>query len=233
MIRHTRAVRLPLSALVASLLFLPGPVQSQEAAGEDEGWTPALSMEYHPVMGTDLSPDGELVAYVLRKPLMDGEKSEFLSHIWLASSNGGVPRQFTRGDHSASSPAFSPNGRFLAFTSDRSGDNQLWAIPLAGGEAFQISDEEPGVGAFQWSPDGETIVFTMVDPATEEEELAEKEKRDVILVDRNFKYSHLYRIPFDPDDDEIPEAERLTEGEFNVTAFDITPDGSAARKARS
>jgi dipeptidyl aminopeptidase/acylaminoacyl peptidase len=73
----------------------------------------------------------------------------------------------------------------------------------------------------------------MVDPATEEEELAEKEKRDVILVDQNFKYSHLYRIPFDPDAAEIPNAERLTEGDFNVTSFDLTPDGSAVVFSRT
>lgn len=222
-----------MAVLAALLLLAPSTVLAQEEADEGDAWTPSLSIQYQAVAGSALSPDGTLAAFVLREALMEGEKSEFLSHIWVVSAQGPDPRQFTRGEHSASSPSFSPNGEFLAFTSDRSGENQLWVIPVTGGEAFRISDEEGGVGAYRWAPDGRSILFTMVDPETEEEELAEKEKRDVILVDQDFKYSHLYRIPFDPGADEIPEAERLTEGEFNVTSFDLTPDGSAVVFAHS
>ena len=52
-----------------------------------------------------------------------------------------------------------------------------------GGEAWQVTDAEKGVGAYRWSPDGSRIAFTMADPDTEEEKTARKEKRDVILVD--------------------------------------------------
>ena len=65
----------------------------------------------------------------------------------------------------------------------------------------------------------------MRDPDTEEEEKQDKEKRDVILVDQNFKYSHLYSVPFDPGADDFPEATRLTEGDFHVSSFDWSPDG--------
>jgi len=233
-----RSVTLALKVLVAILLFLvlcAGPAQGEPPPPHDPSpaapsdtlrWTPALSMQYRIVQGTALSPDGSLVAYVLREPLMEGEKSEYRSHIWVVPSAGGEPRQYTRGEHSASSPAFSPDGRFLAFASGRSGKSQVWVMPVDGGEAAQATDAENGVGSFAWAPDGGSLAFTMTDPETEEEKEAKREKRDVIIEDTAFKYAHLYWVPFVFGAAEIPDPERLTEGDFHVTAFDWAPDGA-------
>lgn len=197
-----------------------------EAAPADDRWTPALSMRYLGVSGVAISPDGSRVAYVVREPLMEGEKSEYLSHIWVAASDGSRNAQFTRGESSASGPAFSPDGQWLAFTTPRSGSNQIWVIPMGGGEARQVTDAKPGVGQFRWSPDGDAFAFVMSDPQTEEEEKATKEKRDVILVDQNFKFGHIHTVSFDPASTETAEATRVTEGEFHVTGFDWSPDGA-------
>ncbi len=196
------------------------------AASADDRWTPALSMRYLGVSGVAISPDGSRVAYVVREPLMEGEKSEYLSHIWVAASDGSRNAQFTRGESSASGPAFSPDGEWLAFTTARSGSNQIWVIPMGGGEARQVTEAKPGVGQFRWSPDGGAFAFVMRDPQTEEEEKATKEKRDVILVDQNFKFGHIYTVSFDPASTETAEATRVTEGEFHVTGFDWSPDGA-------
>ena len=196
------------------------------AASADDRWTPALSMRYLGVSGVAISPDGSRVAYVVREPLMEGEKSEYLSHIWVAAADGSRNAQFTRGESSASGPAFSPDGEWLAFTTARSGSNQIWVIPMAGGEARQVTEAKPGVGQFRWSPDGSAFAFVMRDPQTEEEEKATKEKRDVILVDQNFKFGHIYTVSFDPASTETAEATRITEGEFHVTGFDWSPDGA-------
>ena len=197
-----------------------------EAAPADDRWTPALSMRYLGVSGVAISPDGSRVAYVVREPLMEGEKSEYLSHIWVAASDGSRNAQFTRGESSASGPAFSPDGQWLAFTTARSGSNQIWVIPMGGGEARQVTDAKPGVGQFRWSPDGDAFAFVMRDPQTDEEEKATTEKRDVILVDQNFKFGHIYTAAFDPASTETAEANRVTEGEFHVTGFDWSPDGT-------
>jgi dipeptidyl aminopeptidase/acylaminoacyl peptidase len=183
-------------------------------------------MRYHAVAGTALSPDGSLVAYVLREPIMDGEESEYRSHIWIVPSDGSDARQFTRGDRSATAPSFSPDGRFLAFSSGRSGSNQIWVMPMDGGEARQATDHDGGVGAFEWAPDGRGFAFTAIDPESEEEEAAKKEKRDVILADQNFRYAHLYQVDFDFPSREISEATPLTEGDLHVTGFDWSPDGT-------
>lgn len=229
--RHAALAAVVLAGVLAGTPT-QGPAQQPESdtAGADDiatdRWTPALSMSYSQLSGLAMSRDGAHVAYVVRKPVMEGEKSEYLSHIWLASSDGTRDRQFTRGDQSASSPSFSPDGQWLAFTSSRSGKNQIWVIALAGGEARQLTDAKAGVGAYLWSPDGTAVAFVMRDPPTEEEEQAEKEKRDVILVDQNFKYGHLYTVHFEAVATEPAEAVRVTEGDFHVTGFDWSPDGT-------
>lgn len=213
-----------LIALVPALaLGLAPALPAQEAPR----WTPAKSMEIRQIQGTAVSPDGSTVAYVIRVPVMEGEKSEYLSHIWLVNADGSAARQFTRGEKSSSNPAFSPDGRWLGFSSSRSGKSQVWAIPLDGGEARQVTDAEAGTGNFAWSPDGKRIAYLMTDPETEEEKARTKEKRDPIFVDQNFKYAHLYAVAFDPAAEKPAEAVRLTEGAFHVTGFDWAPDGSA------
>ncbi len=232
----TARTRLPLTltCLFAALaLAAPAPALSQqldddhsEAAAESwDRWTPMLSMQYRQVSGTALSPGGSQVAYVVREPIMEGEKSEYLSHIWLASADGSGGRQFTRGDESTGSPAFSPDGTLLSFTSSRSGKNQIWLMPLEGGEAWPLTQVETGVGQYRWAPDGSHIAFTMRDPETEEEKKAKQEKRDVILVDQNFKFSHLYVVAVPNSGSESVAEARVTEGEFSVTDFDWMPSG--------
>lgn len=234
-IRQRFAALMALCAALTLVFGMSTPVnaaqmQDEAHSAEEEAeswdrWSPALSMKYHQIAGTALSPDGMRVAYVVREPLMEGEQSEYRSHIWLAGSDGSDARQFTRGEHSAGSPRFSPDGSMLSFTSGRSGSGQIWIMPLGGGEAWALTEAEKSVGQYRWSPDGTHIAFTMSDPDTEEEKQARKEKRDVILVDQNFKHRHLYVVGLPDEHGESVEATRVTEGEFSVTDFDWTPDG--------
>ena len=190
-------------------------------------WTPEYSMKFRSITQTALSPDGKYVAYVVRTPLMEGEKSEYQQQIWVAASDGSFNYPYTRGESSSYAPAFSPDGTQLAFLSNRDDKKpQLFVMRLMGGEPEQITHIEKGVRSFQWSPDGSQFAFTSTDPDTEEEKTAKKEKTDVILVDKNFKYSHLYTISVEAEKEEKRETQRLTQGDFHVTAFDWAPDGS-------
>lgn len=211
-------------ALALFVAFVPA-LHAQDA--EPGTWTPATSMGVKQIQGTALSPDGTRVAYVVRTPVLEGEKSEYLSHVWLVNADGSGARQFTQGDKSATGPAFSPDGRWLAFSSSRSGRGQVWAIPVDGGEARQVTDAEGSASGFSWSPDGRRIAYLMTDPETEEEKTRKREKRDPIYVDQDFKYAHLYAVAFDPAAAEPADAVRLTEGTFHVTGYDWAPDGSA------
>ncbi len=218
------------TATIAVFFLLPGlPATAQDDA---QGWTPALSMRYRAVGPTAISPDGSRVAFVVREPLMEGSKSEFTSQVWLADTGGGGAVQWTRGERSAGGPDFSPDGRWLSFTTARDGEGngeartQVWALPLAGGEGRPLTAAVNAVGSYRWSPDGSRIAFTMQDPETADEKKAHEEKRDVILVDQDYKYAHLYVVALAPDAEEPATPVRLTEGDFHVTGFSWAPDGS-------
>lgn len=202
---------------------LQAPLLAQEPNLQ---WTPEFSMQFRQIGGTALSPDGKYVAYVVREALTEGEKSEYLQHIWVAATDGSLEVQYSRGEKSSYAPAFSPNGEQIAFLSDRSGKTQVWSMRLMGGEAEQITDSKTGIASFQWSPQGDRIAFLAKDEETEEEEKAKKEKRAVIMVDQNYKYNHLYTIALAPGEDKKRQIQRLTQGDFHISSFDWSPDGS-------
>src|SRR6266705_1248710 len=114
-----------------------------------------------------ISPDGQRVAFVATT--IDERKHEYRTSIWVAPTAGGEPRRFTGGKANAHSPCWSPDGRWLAFVSEREGEPtskdaleqkkqgkgkpQIWLIPGDGGEAHQLTFMPHGVSNPVWSPD--------------------------------------------------------------------------------
>ena len=208
------------STVSVVLLGLLSLAVAAPAAAEDDRWTPALSMKYHRVGSVAISPDGTLVAFAVTAPLMEGEKSEYRTQVHVVPAAGGDAVAYTTGETSATSPAFSPDGRYLAFLRKGEENQQVWLLPLAGGEAYQATHAENGARSFRFSPDGFSIGYLMTDPETEEEKTRKKEKRDVELVDQDFKYGHLYVTlvsgRYDPDGED----RRLTRGDYHVSGWD-------------
>lgn len=197
------------------------------SASAQSKWTPEVMIKFKRVGGTNISPDGSLVAYTISAPMMEGDKSEFLTHVWIASADGKTNMQFTQGDKSCSSPRFSPNGKYIAFLSARGKDekNQIYVMPVNGGEAEVISSSKTGVEQFAWSPNGKRLAFTQRDADTEQEEKMKKEKRDWVVQDV-WKYSHLYAIDVEKNSKGIRPVKRLTKGNFQVTDINWSPDGA-------
>ncbi len=223
-----------LHVLLSFLLFFsltgcstPSPAADEPDTDEEELWSPQYMVEnFKRVGGTEISPDGEWIAFTVSEARTEGEKSDYLTHIHVVKSDGSRQFQLTRGDVSASNPQWSPDGKYLSFTSARGNDgNQLWIIRPDGGEAWQLTSEEGSVGSYQWSPDGDRIAFLMTDPPTEEDQRRQREREDVNVVDKDFNYAHLYTVAFDGYQEEPAESRRLTEREFHIGGFDWSPDG--------
>jgi len=210
--------------LTGSFLHTIHPDNSPAQTGS-KGWTPELSMQYRKIMATEMSFEGKHVAYVVREAVMDSTTSEFRQHIRVVSADGTSDVRYTRGKHSNFDPRWSPDGKRLAFRSTRRGKPQVFVIRLRGGEAWPITDAQAGVSRFRWGPEGKRIAFLMKNPKSEAEKRREKEKRDVNLVDREYRYNHLYITQVKPAGDTTRQVEKLTEGSFHVTGLDWSPDG--------
>ena len=191
--------------------------------GLSQSWTPGQMIRMKRISSAVISHDGSRVAYTVSSPLMEGEKSEFLTHIWIASANGTMNRQFTFGDKSCSNVRFSPDGKYLSFTSARDGKAQLYLMFADGGEAEKMTSQKNDVGAYAWSPDSRSIAFLMQDTLTASEELDNKEKRDMKVIDK-YKNSHLYVLSIQKDNEGKCPVKRLTSGDFHVTDINWSPD---------
>ncbi|GAB1823747.1 S9 family peptidase [Herbidospora sp. RD11066] len=115
------------------------------------------------LVGATLSPDGTRVVYAQTR--VDAEASVEHVDLHLLDVAHGTSVRLTHSDCVNTAPAFSPDGTQVAFLSTRSGRPQLWLLPLAGGEARQVTDLAQGVGgAPVFSPDGTKIAFTAGPP---------------------------------------------------------------------
>lgn len=116
-------------------LFLCNPL-NLSAQDSSSRWTPKVMGKFKRVSRTAISPDGKLIVYTVSVPIMEDEKSEYLTHIWMVSADGNLNYQFTQGEKSCTNPAFSPDGKYLAFTSSR-GENektQVWIAAVKRGK---------------------------------------------------------------------------------------------------
>ncbi len=80
--------------------------------------------------------------------------------IWVADADGGDPRRLTAHIARDIGPRFSPDGRWIAFTSNRMGNNDVFVVPASGGEPRQLTYMSIDDQALYWTPDGKEVVFT-------------------------------------------------------------------------
>ena len=147
------------------------------ATATAQTWEPETQLKYKAVGVPKVSPDGKRVVYTVNEAVMTADKSEFVTQIWMANIATKQNVQLTFGDKSSTSPKWSPDGNWMAFTSNRKDNrNNLYLSSLNGGEAEPLTDGKSGVINFAWSPDGRSIAFTMSDAKTEDEEKNDKGK---------------------------------------------------------
>ena len=109
------------------------------------------------VSDPQLSPDGKWIAFVITD--VNKENNSFSRDIYIISSQGGELRRLTTHPANDVHPRWSPNGKTIAFESDRTGESQIWLINIDGGEAKQLTDVATGASNPVWSPIGKAIAF--------------------------------------------------------------------------
>lgn len=210
-------------ASVAILFALFVPVSIAQTAA----WEPELHVKLKAVGSPRVSPDGKRILYTVSSAVMTADRSEYVTQIWMATTDAKQNIQLTYGDKSSTNPKWSPDGNWIAFLSNRKDNrNALYVLSSNGGEAEQLTEVKTSVADFAWAPDGRSIAFTMSDPKSEDEEKNDKARNDFRWVDENLKMSRLYLLPVQKDANGKREPRKLTTGNYSVDSFDWSPDGS-------
>lgn len=140
-----------------------------------------------------LSPDGKQIVYTVTR--VDTEDDKNITELWMVDWDGSNNLQLTYGTESASSPQWSPDGRYLAFTSSRPGKAkgaQVWALDRRGGEARQVTDVKPelSLNDFRWSPDAKQLVLTLREkdePESDDKNAKPKPPKPIVIDRYHFK----------------------------------------------
>jgi dipeptidyl aminopeptidase/acylaminoacyl peptidase len=200
-------------SVALAVLFVPASLSAQKAPSIDD------VIALHRVGSPALTPDGRLVAYTVREANWDDDAYE--TEIWIGDPAKGTRRQLTLAKKSSTQPAWSPDGKWLAFVSDRTDKRQLYRIDPAGGEAEVLTDESEGVNGFAWSPDGRSIAYTSTEPKSDAVKERDKKYGEYFVIDQDHRMAHLHLL-----DIAARKARTLTQGAFVVGAFSWSPDGT-------
>jgi dipeptidyl aminopeptidase/acylaminoacyl peptidase len=223
---------------IAAIFFPAGELPAQNpttptpyAIGQEKhAITPEDVLSIRELDEVTLSPDGGRVAFVVAEPDDPLKPREpRASNIWVVPADGREPpRPLIPGLKNAQSPRWSPNGRTLAFLSDRGeaggaavDGSQIYLLRDGENRAARLTSAPGGVEQYEWSPDGEMIAFITHDQPTEEERAKRAAGYDAVVQPaRDVAYSRLWVTS--PSDGKVTQ---VTKENFEISEMAWSPKG--------
>lgn len=190
-----------------------------------------------------ISPDGQWIAYTVST--IDTKEDKSSTHIWMVGYDGRNDRQITFSKDSEGAPRWSPDGKFLSFSSSRPGKtgvkgSQVWLLDRSGGEAYQLTDTKGRLQGYEWSPDSKRLALVIGDPdpdapdptATPTPGVPPKPPKPIVIDRYRYKQDvqgyllsgrHTYIYLFDITTKKL---ERLTKNKWDESSPSWSPDGT-------
>ncbi len=205
---------------------------TSQAQNQKRRLNPNDVYHYQSISDPQVSPDGQWVLYSVSTP--DSAENKKHADLFMVSWDGKDHLQLTYSDEGESAAQFSPDGKYISYTSSKKVDSvdntQLWLMDRRGGEAHQFTKVKQNLSSYVWSPDASKIVLVMKD---EDPADKKKSKTKAPIVSDRYHYkqdvqgyvdnrnTHLYIL-----DVKTGEVKQLTKGAFNENSPTWSPDGS-------
>ncbi|MCZ6689821.1 MAG: S9 family peptidase [Planctomycetota bacterium] len=218
--------RLPLIRpifLTVGIAVLGCALASVPVRGDEEKRTHTVTLDDYFTVGylseVSASPDGKAAAFVLGR--WQEELDRRNSDIWITGAE--EARRLTWTDASERSVSWHPNGRELFFIRPHKKKDQVWRMPIDGGEARPITSAKEGVGGYRITHDGKSIFYTSREKATIGEwDWFKKKYEKLTYGSGSWKLGRLWR----QDLEGKGEPEKIAEGDYHIGSFDVTRDGN-------
>ncbi|MGQ0713075.1 MAG: S9 family peptidase [Gemmatimonadaceae bacterium] len=166
--------------------------------------------------------DGSFFVFASDRDAPSGSVTQ--NQLYLMRPDGGEARKITDAKEGVSTFAISKDGKWLAYRSGKSGEEQLYRLPIAGIDSAkpeQLTKQTAGVGVWRWGPDSRRIYFVTADTIDPDEKARLEKKFTVSIRNMETPLSSLSALDLDP-----AKTTRLTrDTTITVTAFEISNDG--------
>jgi len=161
----TKTMRL----LSAFFLFTFIHLFTLSAAPQTISWSPSAILNVKSIKDVQISPDNTAAIFASTEPAVVDQKDHFITRLYkvqIETPGETLPVPITPLTYSAFQAKWSPDGRWIAFISDKSGINNLYLISSSGDEIQPLTNAAKNIETYQWSPDSKQIAFVMSDDKT-------------------------------------------------------------------